>query len=128
MPTLEILYCSILLHFPLNHDQFSILHANTCQFYRFTFKILKLLNSLHVSANMAILRLKSSGGNCCYSATIVCVPSMRTYVVLGVLCSPLFSVVLCYIVASCCTFHSITISSPSYVQTLVSSTGSHLKF
>jgi hypothetical protein len=32
-----------------------------------------------------------------------------------------------YIVASCCTFHSITISSPSYVQTLVSYTGSHLK-
>jgi hypothetical protein len=32
-----------------------------------------------------------------------------------------------YIVASCCTFHSITISSLSYVQTLVSSTYSHLK-
>jgi hypothetical protein len=40
--------------------------------------------------------LKSSGGNCCYSAAIVCVPSMRTYVVLGVLCSLLFSVV-CFI-------------------------------
>jgi hypothetical protein len=33
-----------------------------------------------------------------------------------------------YIVASYCTFHSIMISSPSYVQTLVSSTNSHLKF
>jgi hypothetical protein len=38
-----MLYCSILLHFPLNHGQFSVLRANTCQFYRFTFTILKLL-------------------------------------------------------------------------------------
>jgi hypothetical protein len=35
---------------------------------------------------------------------------------------------ICYIVASCCTFHSVTISSPSYVQTLLGSTVSHLKF
>jgi hypothetical protein len=33
-----------------------------------------------------------------------------------------------YIVASCCTFHSITISSLSCVQTLVSSSHSHLTF
>jgi hypothetical protein len=34
-----------------NHDQFSVLRANTCQIYRFTFKILKLLNSLKVLKN-----------------------------------------------------------------------------
>jgi hypothetical protein len=38
------------------------------------------------------------------------------------------SIGLYYIVASCCTFHSITISSPSCVQTLVSSSHSHIKF
>jgi hypothetical protein len=26
----KILYCSILLHFPLNYNQFSVLCANTC--------------------------------------------------------------------------------------------------
>jgi hypothetical protein len=27
---LKIFYCSILLHFPLSQDQFSVLRANTC--------------------------------------------------------------------------------------------------
>jgi hypothetical protein len=36
--------------------------------------------------------IESSRGNCCYSAAIACVPSMCMYVVLGVLCSLLFSV------------------------------------
>jgi hypothetical protein len=35
----KILYCSILLHSSLNYDQFIVLCANTCQFYKFTFKI-----------------------------------------------------------------------------------------
>jgi hypothetical protein len=84
----KILYCSILLHFPLNYDQFSVLRENICQIFKFTFKILKLLKFLKV---LKITRcfgqyghshvLKSSGGNCCYSAAaIACVPSMRTYV------------------------------------------------
>jgi hypothetical protein len=67
------IYCSILLHFPLNHDQFSVLRANTCQFYRFTFKIFKLLNSLKVLKITTCFGqyghpqvFKSSGGNCCY--------------------------------------------------------------
>jgi hypothetical protein len=38
---IKILYCSILLHFPLNYNQFSVLCANTCQFFTFTFKIFK---------------------------------------------------------------------------------------
>jgi hypothetical protein len=38
---LRILYCSILLHFPLNYNQFSVLCANTCQFFTFTFIIVK---------------------------------------------------------------------------------------
>jgi hypothetical protein len=38
----------ILLHFTFNYDQFSILCANICQFYKFTFKILKLLKFLKV--------------------------------------------------------------------------------
>jgi hypothetical protein len=73
--------------FSINHDQFSVLCANTCRFYRFTFKILKLLNSLKVLKITTCFGqyghpqvLKSKGGNCCYSASIVCVPSMRTYV------------------------------------------------
>jgi hypothetical protein len=93
-----ILYCSILLHFTLNYDQFSVLCANTYQFFKFTFKIVKLLKFLKVLKITTCFGqyghpqvLKSSGRNCCYSVDIACVPSMRTYAVLGVLCALLFS-------------------------------------
>jgi hypothetical protein len=95
----KILYCSILLHFSLNYSQFTVLSANTCQLYKFTFTILKILKFLKVFKITACFSqygnhqvLKSSGGNCCYCAVIACVPSMRTYVVLGVSCSLLFSI------------------------------------
>jgi hypothetical protein len=83
-----------------NYDQFSVLCANTCQLFKFTFKILKLLKFLIVLKITTCFgqyghpqMLKSSWGNCCYSSDIACVPSMRTCVVLGMLCSVLFSVV-----------------------------------
>jgi hypothetical protein len=91
------LYCSILLHFSLHYDQFTVLS----QFYKFTFKILKLLKFLKVLKITTCFGqyshhqvLKSSVGNCCYSALIACVPLMRTCVVRGVSCSLLYSVAL----------------------------------
>jgi hypothetical protein len=84
----------------INYDQFTVLCANTCQFYKFTCNIFKILNFLKVLKITACFGqyghpqvLKSSGGNCCYSAVIVCALPMRTCVVLGVSCSLLFSVV-----------------------------------
>jgi hypothetical protein len=57
----------------VDQDQFSVLPADTSQFYRFTFKILKLLNSLNVLKITTCFgqyghpqALKSSRGNCCY--------------------------------------------------------------
>jgi hypothetical protein len=85
----------------INYDQFSVLCANTCQFFKFTFKFLKLLKFLTVLKITTCFGqyghpqvLKSSGGNCCYSAAIACVPLTRTYVVLGVLCSLLLKWIL----------------------------------
>jgi hypothetical protein len=56
-----------------NYDQFSVLCANTCQFYKFIFKILKLLKFLKVLKITTCFGqyghpqvLKSSGGNCCF--------------------------------------------------------------
>jgi hypothetical protein len=96
---LKILYCSILLHCSLNYDQFTVLCANICHFYKFTFNIFKIVKFLKVLKITTCFDqydhpqlLKSSGGNCCYYAAIACVPSMRTCVVLGVSCSLLFSV------------------------------------
>jgi hypothetical protein len=89
------IFLVVKLHVSLNYDQFSVLCANTRQFFKFTFKILKLLKVLKITTCFRQYGhpqvLKSSGGNC-YSAATACVPSMRTYVVLGVLCSLLFSV------------------------------------
>jgi hypothetical protein len=80
----------------VDYDQFTVLRANTCQFYKFTFKILKFLKVLKITTRFGQYGhpqvLESSGGNC-YSAVIACVLPMRTCVVLGVSCSLLFSVV-----------------------------------
>jgi hypothetical protein len=61
------------LHNSLNYDQFSVLCANTCQFFKFTFKILKVLNFLKVLKITTCFgqyghhqMLKSSWGNCCH--------------------------------------------------------------
>jgi hypothetical protein len=47
----KILYCSILLHFPLNYNQFSVLRANTCSSSHPHLKFLKLLKFLKVLKN-----------------------------------------------------------------------------
>jgi hypothetical protein len=72
-------------------------HLTVLQIHIYNFKLLKILKVLKITTCFGQYghpqALKSSGGNCCYSAAIACVLPMRTCVVLGVLCSLLFSVV-----------------------------------
>jgi hypothetical protein len=81
---LIVLYCSILLHYPLIWDQFTILCANTCQFLIFTIQNLKFLKVLKITTIFYQYGprqvLKSTRGNCCYSAVVAYVPLMRTCV------------------------------------------------
>jgi hypothetical protein len=53
------------------------------------FKVLKISTCFGQYGHHQVL--KSSGGYCCCSAVIACVPPMRTRVVIGVSCSLLFS-------------------------------------
>jgi hypothetical protein len=58
-----ILYCSILLHSSLNCDQFTVLHANTCQFLikNLKFKVLKITTYFSQYGHHRVL--KCSGGS-----------------------------------------------------------------
>jgi hypothetical protein len=55
---IEILYCSILLHFPLNYNQLSVLRANTCQFFTFTFKTFKNFKVFKSSCTQELIVIK----------------------------------------------------------------------
>jgi hypothetical protein len=99
VPTADIIGTTNNMNLLLNYDQFTVLCANTCQFYKFTFKIFKILKFLKVLEITTCFGqyghpqvLKSSGGNCFYClllhvsfqfARVLCLVCRAPY------CSPL---------------------------------------